>query len=134
MSLDKVKLKELRKVIDSKLQELNEGVTLELGNCSFRDSHATFKLEVQVKGGDSKLMSDLKQIASLSNLDLDKVHLERKLNWGIFENGNYHFKLAGYKSRARTKPFIVQCQNSLQEFVIDENTCDKWFQKPAEKN
>ena len=124
MSLDKVKLKELRKVINSKLQELNEGVTLELGNCSFRDSHATFKLEVQVKGGDSKRMSDLTQIAGHMNLDLDKIYI----------NGAQHFNLAGWKSRARSKPFIVQCQNSLQEFVIDNDTCDKWFQKPAEKN
>ena len=124
MSLDKVKLKELRKVINSKLQELDEGVTLELGNCSFRDSHATFKIEVQVKGGDSKLMSDLKQIAGYMNLDLDKIYID----------GAHHFKLAGWKSRARSKPFIVQCQKSLQEFVIDESTCDKWFQKPTEKN
>ena len=69
-------------------------------------------------------MSDLKQIAGHMNLDLDKIYI----------NGTHHLKLAGWKSRARAKPFIVQCQNSLQEFVVDNDTCDRWFQKPAEKN
>ena len=35
-------------------------------------------------------------------------------------------------SRARSKPFVVQCQKSKSQYVIDEKTCDRWFKKPSD--
>tara|TARA_R100001440_G_scaffold72950_1_gene97137 strand:+ start:910 stop:1299 length:390 start_codon:yes stop_codon:yes gene_type:complete len=126
MSLNKIKLNEIRKEIEQKFFELDcagIGVELKLGNCSYSDTHATFKLEVQVKGGDTKEMSDLKQISSYRNLDLDKVYIE----------GRHHFKLVGWKSRARKKPFIVKDIKTDSQYVISEDVCDKWFKKLKEK-
>ncbi len=67
-------------------------------------------------------MSDLKQINRVRNYDLDKIHID----------GVHHFKLVGWKSRARSKPFVVQCQKSKSQYVIDEKTCDRWFKKPSD--
>ena len=122
MSLNKNLLQEYRNKIQAKLDELDLDVELNIGNCSYGESHATFKLELQVKGGDSKIMSDLKQINRVRNYDLDKIHID----------GVHHFKLVGWKSRARSKPFVVQCQKSKSQYVIDEKTCDRWFKKPSD--
>ena len=119
MSLNKNLLQEYPNKIQAKLDELDLDVELTLGNCSYGESHATFKLELQVKGGDSKELSDLKQINRVRNYDLDKIHID----------GVHHFKLVGWKSRARSKPFIVECQKSKSKYVIDEKTCDRWFKK-----
>ena len=101
-----------------------------IGNCGYGESHATFKLELQVKGGDSKIMSDLKQINRVRNYDLDKIHID----------GVHHFKLVGWKSRARSKPFVVQCQSLnhnmslMKRLVIDGSrnlvTIKKWVTLP----
>ena len=56
MSLNKNLLQEYRNKIQAKLDELDLDVELNIGNCSYGESHATFKLELQVKGGDSTNM------------------------------------------------------------------------------
>ena len=125
MSLNKIKLKEIREKIEQKFFELDCAgldVELKLGNCSYNDTYATFKLEVQVKGGDTKEMSDLKQISKYRNLDLDKVYID----------GRHHFKLVGWKSRARKNPFIVKDIKTDSQYVIGEDVCDKRFKRPKE--
>ena len=42
MELNKVTLKEIRTQIQSKLNELDLGLKLELGNCSYDTDNATF--------------------------------------------------------------------------------------------
>ena len=59
-------------------------------------------------------MSDLKQINRVRNYDLDKIHID----------GVHHFKLVGWKSRARSKPlFNVKSLNHnmslMKRLVID---------------
>ena len=61
MSLNKNSLQEYRNKIQAKLDELD--LMNPIRYCSYGESHATFKLELQVKGGDSKIMSEIfKQI------------------------------------------------------------------------
>ena len=73
MELNKVTLKEIRTQIQSKLNELDLGLKLELGNCSYDTDNATFKLNVQVEGGKSKIEQDLEMIAPIRCLDLTKI-------------------------------------------------------------
>ena len=120
MSLNKNLLQEYRNKIQAKLDELDLDVELNIGNCSYGESHATFKLELQVKGGDSKIMSDLKQINRVRNYDLDKIHID----------GVHHFKLVGWKSRARSV-FVVQCQKSNHNMSLMKRL-DRWFKKPSD--
>lgn len=120
MKLNKVKMQEMRKLIQSKLNELAmDDIELTLGNCSFGQHTATFKLEVQVKGQDTREMADLKSIARYRKIDLEKVYHE----------GKYSFKLVGWNSRARKNPFIIKDIKTDKEYTINSDTCDKWFSK-----
>lgn len=94
MEINKNTLKEIRTQLDNVLKNHNiEGLNIELGNCSFDNIEATFKLKVTIEGGETKEELNLKDMAKLMNLDLTIIHP----TW----------KIVGYRSKARTKPFLA---------------------------
>ena len=119
MEINRTTLKEIRNHIQSKLDELDLGLKLELGNCSYSTDYATFKLNIQVEGGKSKEEQELEQVAMMRGLDLTK----------IWNEGSKQFKLHGYKTRARKKPFIVIDIKTQTEYVINDKVAEKYFSK-----
>ena len=97
MELNKTTLKEIRVQIQAKLNELDLGLKLDLGNCTFSTDNATFKLNVLVEGGKTKIEKDLEMIANIRGLDLTK----------IWNEGTRKFKLHGFKNRSRKNPFVI---------------------------
>jgi len=74
----------LRAYIDDYLMDIEEtlelrGVTVELGNCSYDEAQATFKLHVKVTGAETREQKALKMYAQLDGIDLDKEHPRYKL-------------------------------------------------------
>ena len=119
MEINRTTLKEIRNHIQSKLDELDLGLKLELGNCSYSTDYATFKLNIQVEGGKSKEEQELEQVAMMRGLDLTK----------IWNEGSKQFKLHGYKTRARKNPFIVIDIKTQTEYVINDKVAAKYFSK-----
>ena len=119
MELNKTTLKEIRVKIQSKLNELDLGLKLELGNCSYDTDNATFKLNVQVEGGKSKIEQDLEMIASIRGLDLTK----------IWNEGTHKFKLHGFKNRARKNPFVIIDTLTQKQYVINDRVAEMQFSK-----
>ena len=119
MELNKTILKEIRVQIQSKLDELDLGLKLDLGNCSYSTDYATFKLNVQVEGGKSKIEKDLEMIASIRGLDLTK----------IWNEGTRKFKLHGFKNRSRKNPFVIVDTLTQKQYVINDKIAERHFSK-----
>ena len=119
MELNKITLKEIRVKIQSKLDELDLGLKLDLGNCSFSTDNATFKLNVLVEGGKTRAEQDLEMIASIRGLDLTK----------IWNEGTHKFKLHGFKNRARKNPFVIIDTLTQKQYVINDRVAERQFSK-----
>ena len=119
MELNKTILKEIRVQIQSKLDELDLGLKLDLGNCSFSTDNATFKLNVLVEGGKTRVEQDLEMVASMRGLDLEKT----------WNEGSHVFKLHGYKSRARKNPFVIVDTLTQKQYVISDKVAERHFSK-----
>ena len=111
MKLNKNNLKVIRNEIQAKLDELDLGLKLDLGNCSFNEDNATFKLKVLVNGGKTQEQKDLESIAKIYNLDTSKV-----------VKG---YQLWGYKTRSPKRPFMVIKDN--QRYIITKEQAEKMF-------
>ena len=73
-------LERLRRELDRQLKNTSvEGVSIELGSCSYDSGQATFKLEVRVEGAETREQKALKMFAKLDGIDLDKEHPRYKL-------------------------------------------------------
>ena len=116
MQLNKTNLGIIRKQIQAKLDELDLGISLTLGNCTFDVDNATFQLKALVEGGQTKEQKDLESVALYLNLDTNKEH-----------DG---YKLWGYKTRSPKRPFIVVKNN--KQYIIDEDTAVKFYGKVKE--
>lgn len=98
--------KQIRVVLNSILKD-NEilkqnNIDVNVGQCTYNDDIATYKVEVSIIGGKSKKevllqrqKDDLEDILGGS----DRIQLESK-------NGKY--RLVGYKSRNKKYPYIMQ--------------------------
>ena len=90
-------LERLRQELDSYLSDFTdkmeiEGVSIELGSCSYDSGQATFKLEVKVEGVETREQKALKMFAKLDGIDLDKEHPR--------------YKLVEFHSKKRQYPYI----------------------------
>jgi len=94
---------------------------LTLGNCSFDEDQAKFQLIVTFKGNSvqdiqrKKEYEDLQQMAQFFNIDLLKKHPR--------------YTLVGYKSKARTKPWIITDNQRSGEFIISDDQAQTLFGK-----
>ena len=95
--LDRPTLEMLRKALDSHLANTTmwlsfEGVSIELGSCSYDSGQATFKLQLKVDGAETREQKALKMFAKLDGIDLDKEHPR--------------YKLVEFHSKKRQYPYI----------------------------
>tara|TARA_R100000315_G_scaffold62427_1_gene43924 strand:+ start:77 stop:517 length:441 start_codon:yes stop_codon:yes gene_type:complete len=121
MTLDRETLKAIREKGNKALKAVGEelGVKIELGNCSYSESEATFQMKVNIISEDGEVITkeweNLLQLAKLKGFDVEKEYTL---------NGS-KVKLKGYNSRARKWCYIV-------EYVVDGRVVrvgDQWFDK-----
>ena len=114
-------VKELRETLDNILRdnERLEQFNVTVGNASFNDDEATFKLNIRVKGAKSQSEKDLELYSNLHNLDLDKVS----------ELDGKTFKLSGFRRKARSKPYLIKQVGTDKEYIITTEIAKKYFSK-----
>lgn len=120
-------LNTLRKQMQNSLSMFankTDDLTIEVGNCSYNGGEATFKVKVLLKGAKTREQLDLEFYAELHKLDLTAV--ERLMGEDM--------QLAGYKARARKKPWILKRLRDGAEFVADTNLVERHFKKREEIN
>ena len=88
---------------------------LDVGNCSYNDSKATFKLEVTIKGAKSEERVALEKSADYFGLDLDKDHPE--------------WKLVGYNRKARGYPILMEKKSNGKNYKFTLESAKKLFGK-----
>jgi len=112
---------ELEKAIDTHQQikmaqngDLNKYV-FDVGDCSYNDSTATFKLKVTIKGAKSEERVALEKNADYCGLDLNKKHPE--------------WILVGYNRRARDYPILMKKKSNGKTYKFDLENAKKLFGK-----
>ena len=112
---------ELEKAIDTHQQikmaqngDLNKYV-FNVGNCSYNDSKATFKLEVTIKGAKSEERVALEKFADYCGLDLNKDHPE--------------WILVGYNRKARDYPILMEKKSNGKTYKFTLESAKQMFKK-----
>jgi hypothetical protein len=125
-------LRVLRADIDAALKAVGEkhGVELVTGNASFTPFNATFKLEVRAKNADGEAVrkeeADLK--ARLGMLGMKDEHLTQ-----VFTLGRDSYTLAGYRSKAPAKPFLIKRVSDEKVFIVSEAVVRSALGLPASR-
>lgn len=114
----KPQLKALRETMQKALDEANiEGISITVGNCTFGEGEANFKVKALLEGGKTKEQKDLEDAVHLYALDIDKVSSLQGMM----------VKLVGYKAKAHKRPWIVATSPEGSRYVIDDNTAKRLF-------
>ena len=118
-------LRDLRISLEDILRSENKSdkipFELTLGNCSFEEDKATFKLVVTFKGNSiqdierKKQKEDLEYYAKYYDLDLNRKHSR--------------YTLIGYKVKSRKLPWIVSDNQKKGEYIISDDQAKKLFGK-----
>jgi len=87
----------------------------DVGNCSYNDSKATFKLEVTIKGAKSEERVELEKNADYFGLDLDKDHPE--------------WILVGYNRKARGYPILMKKKSNGKTYKFTLESAKQKFKK-----
>ena len=119
--LTKEWVKELRETLNNILRdnERLEQFNVTVGNASFNDDEANFKLNIRVKGAKSQSEKDLELYGNMHNLDLDKVS----------ELDGKTFQLSGFRRKARSKPYLIKQLGTDKEYIITTEVAKKYFSK-----
>jgi hypothetical protein len=119
-------LRNIREVFnESLIKQINEmydnKFDFTLGNCSFDEDKATFKLMVTLKGNSLKDIEKKKEKEDLvENAQYFDIDLERK---------HPRYTLIGYKVKSRKLPWIVLDNQKKGEYVISDDQAKKLFGK-----
>jgi len=101
------------------------GLKLELGNAGYDSESVKFNgfrisLETALSKEGAALASELAWREKMNHQPLDQHKIHKQ--------GKHAFILSGYKTRAKKKPFIVDCLQGNGEFVISNDTALAWFE------
>ena len=118
MTFDKATARKIRELMQKALEDADiDGVTMSVGNCSFTEGEATYKVNVLLDGGKSKEQTDLEQMATLMSLDTSKIVTLQGMK----------VSLVGYNSKARKRPWIIQDLTTAQKYILDDDTAKRLF-------
>lgn len=107
---------ELEKAIDKHQQVKDiDKYNFTVGNCSYNDSKATFKLEVTIKGAKSEERVELEKNANYFGLDLNKEHPE--------------WILVGYNRKARDYPILMEKKSNGKTYKFTLESAKQMFKK-----
>jgi len=120
MTFDKPTARKIRELMQKALEDADiDGVTIKIGNCSFTEGEATYKVNVLLDGGKSKEQTALEQLATLMSLDTSKIATLEGMK----------VSLVGYNSKARKRPWIIQDLTTAQKYILDDDTAKRLFGK-----
>ena len=100
---------------------------INIGNCTYNGGEATYKVKVLLDGAETKEQKDLTQMASLFNLDKTKIH-----DYIDHRSVRYRMRLVGYKTKARSMPWIVEDLIGSKEYKLTNKQARQWFMKVEE--
>jgi|TARA_R100000081_G_C4756747_1_gene137542 hypothetical protein len=120
------RLLELKNSTDFRALQTLDLFDIKLANASFSQSNATFKLELTLKGGDTKEMEDLKSYHEMGHFNwLDLNNLTSIID-------GQKVQIVGYRPRSSKRPFLISYVDNPKKqgmYVIDEETCKNFFSK-----
>ena len=118
MKFDKPTARKIRDAMQEALDKADvNGVTIEIGNCTYSDGEATYKVKVLIDGAKSKEEQDLEQMATLMGLNTYKIATLQGMR----------VSLVSYNSRARKRPWVVQDLTTVKKYIIDDDTAKRLF-------
>ena len=126
MGFEREELREIRAELEkaiSRHQEWHKQLDIKsmskynfnVGNCSYTDSKATFKLEVTIKGAKSEERVALEKSADYFGLDLEKDHPE--------------WILVGYNRKARGYPILMEKKSNGKTYKFTLESAKQMFKK-----
>ena len=126
MGFERQELREIRAELEkaiSRHQEWHKQLDIksmskynfDVGNCSYTDSKATFKLEVTIKGAKSEERVALEKSADYFGIDLNKDHPE--------------WILVGYNRKARGYPILMEKKSNGKTYKFTLESAKQMFKK-----
>ena len=115
MKLNRQIVKDLR----VKLQDIIKMDEFEItvGNASFDDTEVTFKVNLRLKGAETREQKDLRRFAEMDKVDTSK----------IAEVRGEKYSLIGYRRTAKTRPYIVQNLHNDKEYIFTTAQAQQYF-------
>jgi len=117
MKLNRQIVKDLRETLQSHLLKNMNEFEVTVGNASFDDTEVTYKLNLRIKGAESREQRDLRTFAEMDNVDVSK----------IAEVRGDKYSLIGYRAKARSRPYIVQNLHNDKEYIFTTDMAQKYF-------
>ena len=118
MKFDKPTARKIRDAMQEALDKADvNGVTIEIGNCTYSGGEATYKVKVLLDGAKSRDEEALEQMATLMGLNTYKIATLQGMR----------VSLVSYNSRARKRPWVVQDLTTAQKYIIDDDTAKRLF-------
>ena len=115
MLLNKQIVKELRVKIQDIIKMDEFEITV--GNASFDDSEVTFKVNLRLKGAETREQKDLRRYAEMDKIDTAKIG----------EMRGEKYSLIGYRVKAKTRPYIVQNLHNDKEYIFTTAQAQQYF-------
>ena len=125
MLLNKKIVKELRDTLQRHLDYtlsdtaswIDDNYDMKVGNASFDDTEVTFKVNLRLKGAETREQKDLRRYAEMDKVDTSK----------IAEVRGEKYSLIGYRRTARTRPYIVQNLHNDKEYIFTTALAQQYF-------
>lgn len=108
-------VKQIRQALQDSIEV--DGFDIKVGNASFDDNEVTFKLNLRIKGAETREQRDLRRFAEMDNVDTAK----------IAEVRGEKYSLIGYRRTARTRPYIVQNLHNDKEYIFTTAQAQQYF-------
>ena len=119
MKLNRQIVKDFRAILDDILNdnESLEQFIVKVGNASFDDTEVTFKVNLRLKGAETREQKDLRRFAEMDKIDVSKIG----------EMRGEKYSLIGYRRTAKTRPYIVQNLHNDKECIFTTALAQQYF-------
>ena len=117
--LTKIKVQELRMRLTDILADADKlkDFNITVGNARYGTSEVTFKLTLQIEGTESSAQKELRIMARMFKLDIDKAkHVQGKV-----------VELVEYIAKNRKYPYIMQEVGTDRRYKITPEQAQRWF-------
>tara|TARA_E500000331_G_scaffold250962_1_gene241376 strand:- start:18 stop:395 length:378 start_codon:yes stop_codon:yes gene_type:complete len=108
-------VKQIRQALQDSIEV--DGFDIKVGNASFDESEVTFKLNLMIKGAETREQRDLKTFAEMDKIDVSKIG----------EMRGEKYSLIGYRVKAKTRPYIVQNLHNNKEYIFTTAQAQQYF-------
>tara|TARA_B100001093_G_scaffold142048_1_gene134556 strand:- start:1253 stop:1624 length:372 start_codon:yes stop_codon:yes gene_type:complete len=119
MILNRKIVKDLRETLQSNLLKNMDEFEISVGNASFSDTEVTYKLNVRLKGAESREERDLRVFGEMDGVDTTK----------IADVQGIKYSLIGYNRKGRIRPYIVKNLDTNKDYLFTTDMAKKFFSK-----